>query len=105
VNLSESLLRVSLENVRCVMCYIVDLTVILDGIFRIATHNVSANDIQRVMDSHVNYGRRDRIHGDIHNFVAETFETRFAGTERDLVLEMIIDLIREYCVPPPRDSR
>ena len=82
--------------------YIVDLTVILDDIFRIAAGNVSVNDVQKAMDRHVNSGRRDRIHEDIRNCVAEAFESRYMVTERDLVLEKIIDLIRRFCVPLPR---
>jgi hypothetical protein len=100
VNLSLTFSYVSQENVRCMMGYIVDLTVILDDIFRIAAVDVSVNDIQKAMDRHVTSGRRDRIHGDISNFVAETFESRFTVTKRDLVLENIIGLIRRYCVPP-----
>jgi hypothetical protein len=99
MNLSQSFSYVSPESVRCVMGYIVDLTVILDDIFRIATVNVSVNDVQKAMDRHVRSGRRDRIHRDISNFVAETFESRFTVTERDLVLEKVIDLIRQHCVP------
>jgi hypothetical protein len=82
------------------MGYIVDLTVILDGIFRITAGNVSTDDVQIAMDRHVNSGRRDRIHGDIHSSVAEVFESRSTVPERDLTLEKILDLIRKYCVPP-----
>ena len=93
-------LDVSQENVRCVMGYIVDLTVILDDIFRIAAGNVSASDVQSATDRHIRSGRRDRIHRDIGSFVTETFAIRFTVPQRDLVLEKIIDLIRQYCVPP-----
>jgi len=91
--------RGSQENVRCVMGYIVDLTVILDDIFRTAAGNVTANDVRSAVDRHVNSGRRDRIHRDIQSFVTETFAIRFTVPQRDLVLEKIIDLIRQYCVP------
>ena len=100
VTLSQSLWYISQENVRCVMGYIVDLTVILDDIFRIAAGNVSASDVQSATDRHVRSGRRDRIHRDIGSFVTETFAIRFTVPQRDLVLEKIIDLIRQYCVPP-----
>jgi hypothetical protein len=95
-------LDVSQENVRCVMGYIVDLTVILDDIFRIAAGNVSASDVQSATDRHIRSGRRDRIHRDIGSFVTETFAIRFTvpQAQGDLVLEKIIDLIRHYCVPP-----
>ena len=79
-----------------------DLTVILDDIFKMAAVNVSVNDVQKAMNRHVKSGRRDSIHGDISNFTAETFESRFTITEIDLVLEKIIDLIRQHCVPFPR---
>ena len=81
------------------MGYIVDLTVILDDIFRTASGNVTTNDVQSAVDRHVNSGRRDRIHRDIQSFVTETFAIRFTVPQRDLVLEKIIDLIRQYCVP------
>jgi len=100
VNLSQSLAHVSQRNVRCVMGYIVDLTVILDDIFRTAPgdSDVSSNDVQSAMDRHVNSGRRDSVHKDIHSFVTETFPIRFTLSQKDLVLEKIIDLICEYCV-------
>jgi len=93
-----SFLDASKENVRCVMGYIVDLMVILDGIFRAVLGRVSVNDVLSVMDGHVKSGRRDTIHGDIRSFVTETFEIR-SSIPRDLVLEKIIDLIKQYCVP------
>ena len=100
MRLSQSLCNVSRENVRCVMGYIVDLTVILDDMFRIALGNVSASDVQSVTDRHIRSGRRDRIHRDISSFVTETFAIRFTVPQRDLVLEKIIDLIRQYTAPP-----
>jgi hypothetical protein len=99
MGLSHSFSHASQENVRCVMGYIVDLTVILDGIFRIATDDISDNDVQKAMDTYMGDGRMKRIHGDICSFVTETFE-RFTESQRDLILEKIIDLIRGYCVPP-----
>jgi len=102
VNLAHPLLHVSQENVRCVMGYIVDLTVILDDIFRRSAGNVSTGDVQTAMDRHINFGRRDRIHRDICSFVTETFAimSQSQSTQRDLVVEKIIDLIRQYCVSP-----
>ena len=72
----------SQENVRCVMGYIVDLTVILDGIFRTTSDNVSANDVQSAVDRHVDSGRRDRIHRDIRSFFTDTFAIRFTVPKR-----------------------
>ncbi|KAI0285610.1 hypothetical protein BC826DRAFT_1189613 [Russula brevipes] len=90
----------SQENVQCVMGYIVDLTVILDDIFRTAEGNVSLNHVRSAVDRHVRSGRRDRIHQDIRSFVTETYSIRFKDLQRDLALEKIIDLIRQYCAPP-----
>jgi len=94
--------RGSQENVRCVMGYIVNLTVILDDIFRTTGGNVTENASLKVMGTHVRSGRRDSIHRDIRSFVTETFSIRFAVPQKDLVLEKIIDLIRQYCAPPNR---
>jgi len=96
VNLSESLPHVSKENVRCVMEYTVNLTVILDDIFRSGADYVSTHDIQVVMDKHIKSGgRRDMIHSDIHKFFkVMTFASRL---KRDQVLEKIVDLIWKYC--------
>ena len=71
------------------MGYIVDLQVILGNIAKTVTCNVTD-----VMDEHVRSGRRDRIHGEIRNFVTETYSKRFS---KDLVLEKIIELIGQYC--------
>jgi len=98
--LAQFLLHVSQENVQCVMGYIVDLTVILDDIFRTAEGNVSLNDVRSAVDQHVRSGRRGRIHQDIRSFVTETYSIRFKDLQRDLALEKIIDLIRQYCAPP-----
>lgn len=81
------------------MAYIVDLTVILDDIFRTVGNSVSANDVQSAMNRHASPRRRDRIHRDLHSFVMETFVTRFKAPQRDLVLEKIVELIRQYCAP------
>ncbi len=84
------------------MGYIVNLTVILDGIFRTTCGNlnVTENAALRAMGTHVRSGRRDSIHWDIRSFVTETISIRFAVPQKDLVLEKIIDLIRQYCAPP-----
>ena len=82
------------------MGYIVNLTVILDDIFRTTSGSVTGNAAQEVIENHIRSGRRDSIHRDIRNFVAETFPIRFATPEKDLALENIINLIRRYCAPP-----
>ncbi|KAH9977506.1 hypothetical protein BJV74DRAFT_860762 [Russula compacta] len=92
--------RGSPENVRCMMGYIVDLTVILDDIFRTAGGTASVNEAQSAVNRHVRSGRRDRIHREIRSFVTEAFAIRFTVPQKDLILEKIIDLIRQYCSPP-----
>jgi len=96
IDLAQSHLDVSQENVGCVMGYIVDLTVVLGDIFRTGAGNVSADDAQLAVDRHVSSGSRDRIHEDIRNFVAEI---RAMDPQSDHVLEKIIDLIWQYCIP------
>jgi hypothetical protein len=94
-----TLLSNSPENVRCVAGYIVDLTVIMDGIFRVATGDMSPKLALQVLDRHEISGRRDAIHRDIRSFIAEASTLRFSVPGKDLVLEKIIDLIKQYCVP------
>jgi hypothetical protein len=84
------------------MGYIVDLTVILDDIFRIGAGSVSASDVQSATERHVRSGRRDRIHREVRSFVEETSVIRFK-VPRDLVLERTIELIRRYCATPSED--
>ncbi|KAI9456385.1 hypothetical protein BJY52DRAFT_1381630 [Lactarius psammicola] len=94
----------SQENVRCVMGYIVDLTVILDGIFRMAADDMSPNHAQQIFERHARSRHRDAIHNDIRSFITEAFTIRFSVPQKDLVLEKIIDLIKQFCVPPSRNG-
>jgi len=94
VNLSQ-VSHVSQANVRCMMGYIVDLTAILDDIFRTAPGNVSSGDVQSAMERHANSGRRDRIHREIWSFVTDTY-SKFKDTQIDLVLAKTMELIRVY---------
>ncbi|KAN0136727.1 hypothetical protein V8E53_005497 [Lactarius tabidus] len=87
------------ENVRCVVGYIVDLTVIMDGIFRVAAGDMAPKHALQVLDRHEKSGRKDLIHRDIRSFIAEAFAIRFSVPGKDLVLERIIDLIKQHCVP------
>ncbi|KAF8267151.1 hypothetical protein EI94DRAFT_1802156 [Lactarius quietus] len=96
----NDLYRGSQENVRCVVGYIVDLTVILDGVFRTAAGNMSAKDANQVLERHVRSGHKDAIHRDIQSFITEAFAIRFSVPQKDLILERIIDLIKQFCVPP-----
>ena len=82
------------------MGYIVDLTVILDGISRTATGNVTENAALKVMSNHVRSGCRDSIHRDIRSFVAFVIRSPVRpAPQKDLVLERTIDLVRNYCSP------
>ncbi|KAI0269639.1 hypothetical protein BGY98DRAFT_1180030 [Russula aff. rugulosa BPL654] len=91
--------RGSQENVRCVMGYIVNLTVILDGVFRITGGNVTENAVLKVMGTHVRSGRRDSIYWDIRSFVTETFSIMSSVPQKDMVFEKIVHLIKKYCAP------
>jgi hypothetical protein len=82
------------------MSYIVNLTVLLDGIFKAADGNVTEDAVLMVTDAHVESGRRDSIHRDIRSFVTETSAMWVAVPQKDLVFEKIVDLIKRYCAPP-----
>jgi hypothetical protein len=84
------------------MSYIVNLTVLLDGIFKAAAGNVTEDAVLQVMNAHLKSGRRDSIHRDIRSFVtlAETSAMWTAVPQKDLVFEKIVDLIKRYCAPP-----
>jgi hypothetical protein len=95
-----SFLHFSLENVRCMMGYIVNLSVILDDIFRTASGNVTEDAALKVMGTHIRSRRRDRIHRDIRSFVTFAINSPVRPTsQKDLILEKIVDLIRQYCSP------
>ncbi len=82
------------------MGYIVDLTVILDGIFRMAARDMSPNYAQHVFERHVRSVHKNMIHRDIWSFITEAFAIPSFGPQKDLVLERIIDSIKQFCVPP-----
>lgn len=80
------------------MGYVVDLTVILHGFFvSTSTHDVSASKVHKAMDYHLQSRLRGQIHQDIRSFVTEQASFIYRGN--DLVMEKIIDLIRQSCVP------
>ncbi|KAN0137937.1 hypothetical protein V8E53_004421 [Lactarius tabidus] len=91
--------RGSMENVRCVVGYIVDLTVILDDIFRMSAGDLLPKDVHKAFERHITSGYRDAIHRDIRSFVSEAFAIRFCVPQRDIMLERIIDWIKQFCVP------
>ncbi|KAH8977561.1 hypothetical protein EDB86DRAFT_3002349 [Lactarius hatsudake] len=96
--------RGSQENVRCVVGYIVDLTVILDGIFRIAAGDMSPSHAEQVFERHARSRHRDAIHQDIRSFITEALAIRSLAPQKDLTLERTIDLIKQCCVPPSGNS-
>jgi hypothetical protein len=79
------------------MGYIVDLHVILNEISKTATSNVTDDDALEVMNNHVRSDHRNNIHQEIRSFVTATFPKRFSDPTKDLFLEKIVELIREYC--------
>ena len=81
------------------MSYIVNLTVLLDGIFKVTAGNVTEDDVLKVTDAHVKSGRRDSIHRDIRSFVTETSALWAVVPQKDLVLEKIVDLVKRNCAP------
>jgi len=84
------------------MGYIVDLTVILDNIFRTPGGVVTENAALKVMGTHIRSGRRDSIHREIRSFVEATYPIMLAGrqVEKDMVVEKTMSLIRQYRTPP-----
>jgi hypothetical protein len=81
------------------MAYIIHLTVIFDAIFSTISGNISQENVQLVIDWHVRSGKKDKIHRKIRGFVREAFDIGFSARHQDLILERIIDLIQEFCVP------
>ena len=80
------------------MGYIVNLTVILDGIRKTVAGNVTGNAALKVKNSHIISGCRDRINQDIRNFVTDAVEF----PQKDLLLEKIVDLIEFWCQSPSK---
>ena len=81
------------------VAYVVDLTVIMDGIFRMAAGDMTPKHALQIVNRHQRSGRGNAIHRDIRSFIAEAFAIRFSVPGKDLVLERIIDLIKQHCVP------
>ena len=77
--------------------YVVDLTVVMDGIFRVAAGDMTPEHALQIVDGHERSGRRDVIHRDIRKFIAEAHALRFP--QPHLILDNIIDLIKQHCVP------
>ncbi|KAI0276094.1 hypothetical protein BGY98DRAFT_736470 [Russula aff. rugulosa BPL654] len=83
------------ENICLVMGYIVDLTIILCGVFG----NVSPSVAQSVIDNFANSTHKTSIHSDISSFIRTV--PQFQYYDNDVVMAKIIDLISRNCDPPP----
>ena len=75
------------------MGYIVNLTVILDEISRIADSSVTESATPKVMDAHVRSSRRDGAQGYAQLCYGDICD-RFANPQKDLVL--VINLVGHY---------
>jgi hypothetical protein len=79
-----------------VVGYIVDLTLILCGVF--GSGNVSSSKVQSVKDEFAGSGPKTNIHAEIRRFI-ETVP-KFKYYDNDIVVEKIIDLIAQNCELP-----
>jgi len=80
------------------MGYIVDLIAILSALFT-SPGDVTINEVQSAMKVFVDSPRKSTIHAEICSFIAA--EPVLIHLERDVIVEKVIDLIKQYCVPPP----
>ncbi|KAH9018529.1 hypothetical protein EDB85DRAFT_2294479 [Lactarius pseudohatsudake] len=87
------------KNIRCIMAYIVDLTVILHGLF-VLTRSVSAKKVQSAVKNYAG-SSRSLIHDEIRNFITEIPSAYQTYQKKDTIMEKIIDLIKQNCVPTP----
>ncbi|KAH9998778.1 hypothetical protein BJV77DRAFT_1147925 [Russula vinacea] len=85
------------ENICIVVGYIVDLTLVLCSVFRFPG-SVSPSKVQSVMNNFAGSGHKTSIHAEIKRFISTV--PLFEYHNRDVVLEKIIDLIRQYCDLP-----
>ena len=83
------------------MGYIVDLTVILDDIFRAVAGNIMSQDCAESILGRFWTGRRSQIHDHIRNYVQETYSLT-STAHKDIFLESVDDLIKQHCVPPSK---
>ncbi|KAH9018535.1 hypothetical protein EDB85DRAFT_2294485 [Lactarius pseudohatsudake] len=88
------------KNIRCIMAYIVDLTVILHGLFA-PTRSVSATKVQSAVKNYAESSSRSLIHNDIRNFVTEIPSAYQTYQKKDTIVEKIIDLVKQNCAPTP----
>ena len=91
----------SKENICLVMGYIVDLTLILCGVFG-AHGNVSPNVTQSVMNNFASSRLKTNIHNDISSFIRTV--PQFQYFDNDVVMTKITDLISRNSDPPPGNA-
>jgi hypothetical protein len=82
------------EYISLVAAYIVDLTLILCGVF--GCHgNVSPGDVQSIMNDFASNSFKTSSYAEICSFLKTV--NRFEYQDNDFVLTKIIDLIRQNC--------
>jgi hypothetical protein len=82
------------EHICLVVAYIVDLTLILCGIFD-RHGSVSPSGVQSIMNDFASSSPTTSIHAEISRFLKTVH--RFEFQDKDVVLAKIIDLIRQNC--------
>ncbi|KAH9172740.1 hypothetical protein EDB89DRAFT_1963392 [Lactarius sanguifluus] len=82
------------RNIRCIMAYIIDLTVILYGLFS-STRSVSGTEVQSAVKDFAKSNVRGQIHDHIRSFITQI---PFTYQNKDTIMEVIIDLIKQNCV-------
>ena len=80
------------ENICLVVAYIVDLTLILCGIFG-SPGNVSSDKVQSVKNNFTRSEFKSNIHIEIRRFI-ETVP-KFKYYDNDIIVEKIIDLVTQ----------
>jgi len=79
------------------MGYIIDLTLILCGVFG-SPGNLSRSGAQSVINNFDNSSLKTSIHDDISSFIRTV--PKFEYYDNDVVMAKIIDLISRNCDPP-----
>ncbi len=83
------------------MGYIVDLTLVLCGVF--GPHgNVSPSRAQSVIDNFDSSNLKTSIHSDISSFIRTV--PQFQYHDNDVVMAKMTDLISRNCDPPPGNA-
>ena len=78
------------------MAYIIDLTVVLHRLF-LSTRRVSPTVVQSAVRDYKDRSR-SQIHEEIRNFVTVA-QTQLVYQDKDMMMEKIIDLITQNCIP------